>query len=154
TRQLLAFSRQQRLERRTLDLNTAIVDMAKMLRRLIGENIGVVTTLARTAGWVNADRAQLEQVILNLAVNARDAMPDGGQLTLAKDNVGRAGTRHDVPGLSAPGRRARAGSAAGAEHAAHGIGNDSRRRRRPGGARARERHAPGARLHGPDRGQR
>src|SRR6266566_824357 len=80
TRQLLAFSRQQRLERRTLDLNTAIVDMAKMLRRLIGENIGVVTTLARTAGWVNADRAQLEQVILNLAVNARDAMPDGGQL--------------------------------------------------------------------------
>src|SRR5439155_711800 len=94
TRQLLAFSRQQRLERRTLDLNTAIVDMAKMLRRLIGENIGVVTTLARTAGWVNADRAQLEQVILNLAVNARDAMPDGGQLTLATDNVdsdGRGG---------------------------------------------------------------
>ena len=94
TRQLLAFSRQQRLERRTLDLNTAIVDMAKMLRRLIGENIGVVTTLARTAGWVNADRAQLEQVILNLAVNARDAMPDGGQLILATDNVdsdGRGG---------------------------------------------------------------
>src|SRR5207245_9197803 len=86
TRQLLASSRQQRLERRTLDLNTAIVDMAKMLRRLIGENIGVVTTLARTAGWVNADRAQLEQVILNLAVNARDAMPDGGQLTLATED--------------------------------------------------------------------
>jgi signal transduction histidine kinase/CheY-like chemotaxis protein len=87
TRQLLAFSRKQLLERRTLDLNTVLVDMAKMLRRLIGENIAVVTTLARTAGWVNVDRGQLEQVVLNLAVNARDAMPNGGQLTLATDNV-------------------------------------------------------------------
>jgi signal transduction histidine kinase len=57
TRQLLAFSRKQLLERRTLDLNAVIVDMAKMLRRLIGENITVVTTLTRTAAWVNVDRA-------------------------------------------------------------------------------------------------
>src|SRR5204863_2438765 len=94
TRQLLAFSRKQRLERRTMDLNTAIVDMAKMLHRLIGANISVITPPSRSAGWVNVDRAQLEQVILNLAVNARDAMPDGGQLTLATDNVdsdGRGG---------------------------------------------------------------
>jgi signal transduction histidine kinase/CheY-like chemotaxis protein len=87
TRQLLAFSRKQLLERHTLDLNSVIVDMAKMLRRLIGENITVVTTLTHTAAWVNVDRGQLEQVILNLAVNARDAMPNGGQLTLATDHV-------------------------------------------------------------------
>jgi len=87
TRQLLAFSRKQRLERRTMDLNTAIVDMAKMLHRLIGANISVITPPSRSAGWVNVDRAQLEQVILNLAVNARDAMPNGGQLTLATATV-------------------------------------------------------------------
>ena len=87
TRQLLAFSRKQLLERHTLDLNIVIVDMAKMLRRLIGENITVVTTLTPTAAWVNVDRGQLEQVILNLAVNARDAMPNGGQLMLATDHV-------------------------------------------------------------------
>jgi len=87
TRQLLAFSRKQLLERRTLDLNSVVVDMATMLRRLIGENITVVTALAHSAAWVNVDRGQLEQVVLNLAVNARDAMPGGGQLTLATDNV-------------------------------------------------------------------
>src|SRR5262249_31881330 len=87
TRQLLAFSRKQLLERHTLDLNSVVVDMAKMLRRLIGEHITVVTALTHTAAWVNVDRGQLEQVILNLAVNARDAMPNGGQLTLATDHV-------------------------------------------------------------------
>ena len=87
TRQLLAFSRKQLLERHTLDLNAVVVDMAKMLRRLIGENITVVTALSHTAAWVNVDRGQLEQVILNLAVNARDAMPNGGHLTLATDHV-------------------------------------------------------------------
>jgi signal transduction histidine kinase len=87
TRQLLAFSRKQLLERHTLDLNTVVVDMATMLRRLIGENITVVTALAHSAAWVNVDRGQLEQVVLNLAVNARDAMPGGGQLTLATDTV-------------------------------------------------------------------
>src|SRR5262249_42685017 len=87
TRQLLAFSRKQLLERHTLDLNSIIGDMTQMLRRLIAENITVVTTLTHPAAWVNVDRGQLEQVILNLAVNARDAMPNGGQLTLATDHV-------------------------------------------------------------------
>ena len=87
TRQLLAFSRKQLLERCTLDLNRVIADMAQMLRRLIGENITVVTALAQSAAWVNVDRGQLEQVILNLAVNARDAMPGGGQLTLTTESV-------------------------------------------------------------------
>ena len=87
TRQLLAFSRKQLLERCTLDLNSVIADMAMMLRRLIGENITVVTALAPSAAWVNVDRGQLEQVILNLAVNARDAMPRGGQLTLTTESI-------------------------------------------------------------------
>ena len=87
TRQLLAFSRKQLLERCTLDLNSVIADMAMMLRRLIGENITVVTTLLPSAAWVNVDRGQLEQVILNLAVNARDAMPAGGQLTLTTERI-------------------------------------------------------------------
>ena len=87
TRQLLAFSRKQLLERHTLDLNSVVVDMAKMLRRLIGEHITVVTALSHNAAWVNVDRGQLEQVVLNLAVNARDAMPNGGHLTLATDHV-------------------------------------------------------------------
>ena len=87
TRQLLAFSRKPVLERRTVDLNAIIVDMAKMLQRLIGEHIQVSTTLARSTAYVNADRVQLEQVILNLAINARDAMPQGGQLSLTADTV-------------------------------------------------------------------
>src|SRR5256886_4134073 len=119
TRQLLAFSRQQRLERRTLDLNTAIVDMAKMLRRLIGENIGVGTATAPTAGWVNADRAQLEQVILNLAVNARDAMPDGGQLTPATENVQNHGGGGGQPTAGPPAGRRDARRAA---HNGYGTG--------------------------------
>ena len=87
TRQLLAFSRKQALERRPVDLNAVIVDMAKMLQRLIGEHIQVSTSLARSTACVNADRAQLEQMILNLAINARDAMLQGGRLTLAVDTV-------------------------------------------------------------------
>jgi CheY-like chemotaxis protein len=70
-----------------VDLNAIIVDMVKMLQRLIGEHIQVSTTLARSTAYVNADRAQLEQVILNLAINARDAMPQGGQLSLTVDTV-------------------------------------------------------------------
>ena len=100
-RQLLAFSRKQQLERRTLDLNTVVVDMAKMLRRLIGENITVVTALGRAAAWVNVDRGQLEQVILNLAVNARDAMPQGGRLVLSTDTVDSDG----APGAPVPAGR-------------------------------------------------
>jgi len=87
TRQLLAFSRKQTTQPEPLNLNGVVTGMEKMLLRLIGENIAVTTRLAPDLGTVNADAGQFEQVILNLAVNARDAMPQGGQLTLETKNV-------------------------------------------------------------------
>ena len=81
-RQLLAFSRQQILEPKILDLNAVVAEAEKMLRRLIGEDVRLVTSLAPGIGSVRADLGQLNQVILNLAVNARDAMPQGGLLRL------------------------------------------------------------------------
>jgi two-component system cell cycle sensor histidine kinase/response regulator CckA len=83
TRQLLAFSRRQMLEMRVLDLNEVLDGMGKMLRRVIGEHILLHLDLEPHIGHVKADPGQVEQVVLNLAVNARDAMPDGGQLTIA-----------------------------------------------------------------------
>jgi two-component system cell cycle sensor histidine kinase/response regulator CckA len=82
TRQLLAFSRKQTIQPVPLNLNTAVSSVEKLLRRLIGENIAIVTHLGAELGSVRADAGQIEQVLLNLAVNARDAMPDGGKLTL------------------------------------------------------------------------
>jgi signal transduction histidine kinase/ActR/RegA family two-component response regulator len=82
TRQLLAFSRQQALEPRVFDLNRLVGDMEKMLRRLIGEDIEVVTDVSEGPLNVKADPGQIEQVVLNLAVNSRDAMPRGGELRL------------------------------------------------------------------------
>jgi two-component system cell cycle sensor histidine kinase/response regulator CckA len=82
-RQLLAFGRKQVLQPRVLSAGRVISDMEPILRRLIGENIELVTELAPDAGLIDADPGQLEQVILNLVVNARDAMPFGGRLTLA-----------------------------------------------------------------------
>jgi two-component system, cell cycle sensor histidine kinase and response regulator CckA len=82
TRQLLAFSRQQVLDPKVLDLNNVVSDMEKLLRRLIGEDMELIILRGSAIGTVRADQGQLEQVIMNLAVNARDAMPDGGKLTI------------------------------------------------------------------------
>ena len=87
TRQLLAFGRKQILHVKVLDLNAVMADVAKMLDRLIANNIELTTLPAPSLGAVKADPGQIEQVILNLAVNARDAMPQGGRLTLATRNV-------------------------------------------------------------------
>jgi PAS domain S-box-containing protein len=82
TRQILAFSRRQLLEITMIDLNQVIVEFEKMLQRLIGEDIVLKTHLADDLPTIKADQGQLEQILLNLVVNARDAMPDGGQLTI------------------------------------------------------------------------
>jgi PAS domain S-box-containing protein len=86
-RQLLAFSRRQVLRPRVLALNEVITDLEPMLRRVIGEDIDLETTLAANLAPVLADRSQMEQVIMNLVINARDAMPRGGQLRLETANA-------------------------------------------------------------------
>ena len=87
THQLLAFSRRQVLEARVLDLNATVVGIEPLLRRMIGEDIQVVIAPTKGLGRIKADPGQIEQVILNLAVNARDAMPRGGRLSLETANV-------------------------------------------------------------------
>ena len=87
TRQLLAFSRMQVLQPKVIDLNGVVSEMAKLLPRLIGENMELLVRLAPSLGQVKADPGQMEQVILNLAVNARDAMPEGGKLVIETSNA-------------------------------------------------------------------
>ncbi|MDI6754689.1 MAG: PAS domain S-box protein [Thermodesulfobacteriota bacterium] len=87
TRQLLAFSRRQIMEMKVIELNVLLRDTDKMLRRLIGEDIELVSVLAEDLGRVKVDPGQMEQVILNLAINSRDAMPRGGKLTIETANV-------------------------------------------------------------------
>ena len=91
TRQLLAFSRKQILEPKLVDVNDVLRDMERLLRRLIGEDIDLATDLMANPSWVKVDRGQLEQVVMNLAVNARDAMPRGGRLTLRTHNSAPVG---------------------------------------------------------------
>jgi two-component system, cell cycle sensor histidine kinase and response regulator CckA len=101
TQQLLAFSRKQVLQSKTLDLNEVVSEIDTMLQRLIGEDIDLVTLPARELGQVKADPGQIEQLLLNLVVNARDAMPRGGKITIETENIYLDGTysekHHAVP---------------------------------------------------------
>jgi two-component system cell cycle sensor histidine kinase/response regulator CckA len=87
TRQLLAFSRRQVLQPKLIELNGIVIDIERILRRVIGEQVTVVTRLDAALGVTQADPGQIEQVIMNLAINARDAMPEGGTLTIETSNI-------------------------------------------------------------------
>jgi two-component system, cell cycle sensor histidine kinase and response regulator CckA len=104
TRQLLAFSRKQMLAPVVLNVQAVVSDMGKILRRLIGEDVELVTVNAPDLKRVKADRSQIEQVIMNLAVNARDAMPRGGKLTIETTNVEFDDSYSRVPVVLMPGR--------------------------------------------------
>ncbi|MBI5369384.1 MAG: response regulator [Planctomycetes bacterium] len=99
TRQLLAFSRRQILRPVVLDLNAAVRDMERLLLRVLGEQVSLVVALEAQAAPIKADLSQIEQVLLNLAVNARDAMPGGGTLTLSTETIEvRPSDRRSPPG--------------------------------------------------------
>jgi hypothetical protein len=100
TRQLLAYSRKQALKPRVLDLNDLVAEVQAMLERLIGEHIEFSTTLAEDLGSISADNGQIEQIIMNLVVNARDAMPDGGTLLLETRNLTLADSANRRPDMT------------------------------------------------------
>lgn len=104
TRQLLAFSRRQVLQPKVINLNMLIQDIGNMLLRLIGEDIDLSTELGTDIWNIRADRGQIEQVIVNMVVNARDAMPDGGKLTLQTANVLLGEKEPCAPPEASPGR--------------------------------------------------
>ena len=103
TGQLLAFSRKQVLQPRIVSLSEVVRNVDKMLRRLIGEDVELVISLGTEPGLVKADPGQIEQVLMNLAVNARDAMPDGGRLTIEIANAELDETSRKQPGHPEPG---------------------------------------------------
>src|SRR5262249_16859310 len=103
TRQLLAFSRKQIMQPALLELNNIVMTMDHMLRRLIGEDIELINRLDPALGAVRADASQIEQVILNLAVNSRDAMPSGGRVTIETRNVDQATVAKAIKGFVRPG---------------------------------------------------
>ncbi len=103
TRQLLAFSRQQVLEPRVLDLNDCITEMESMLRRLLGADVELTTRFASHLWHVKADPGQVQQILMNLVVNSRDAMPDGGKLSIQTRNVELDGRDPGAPDDAAPG---------------------------------------------------
>ena len=99
TRQLLAFSRKQVIEAAALDLNETVSTVSSMLRRLMGEDVELVTRLDPALGMIRADSGQVEQVLMNLAVNARDALPNGGALIIETANVEIEGDTDAGPGI-------------------------------------------------------
>lgn len=104
TRQLLAFSRKQMLAPKVLNIQAVIADMETILRRLIGEDIVLEAVTVPSLGHVKADRSQIEQVVMNLAINARDAMPSGGRLTIEAQNVEIGSDVPQQPTVVAPGK--------------------------------------------------
>jgi PAS domain S-box-containing protein len=104
TQQLLAFSRKQMLQPTHLSLNEVLLNLERMLRPLIGEDIRLETVLSEELDWVKADRGQVDQVVMNLAVNARDAMPKGGRLILRTGNVVITHEHREPTGIVPPGR--------------------------------------------------